>query len=96
MKVMKDRSIHILNFVGLGFFEPAIRLASGEEVKKNLIALLKKVLLPIISVGLFLLLWSSVASGLYNIEKDHKIDRRGLRNVLNGVDLHNFILLTLF
>lgn len=72
---MKDRSIHILNFVGLGFFEPAIRLAAGEETKKNLIALLKKVFLPVLSVGLFLILWHAGASYLYNVEKDFKIER---------------------
>jgi len=72
---MKDRSIHILNFVGLGFFEPAIRLASGEEVKKNLIALFNKVVLPILSVGLFLLLWHSGAKYLYNVEKDARIEK---------------------
>ncbi|WP_378176402.1 ABC transporter permease [Aquimarina sp. SS2-1] len=72
---MKDRSIHILNFVGLGFFEPAIRLATGEEIKKNLIALFKKVLLPILSVGLFLILWHSGATYLYNVEKDARIEK---------------------
>ncbi|WP_299222127.1 ABC transporter permease [uncultured Aquimarina sp.] len=72
---MKDRSIHILNFVGLGFFEPAIRLATGEEIKKNLIALFKKVLLPLLSVGLFLLLWHSGATYLYNVEKDARIEK---------------------
>ncbi len=72
---MKDRSIHILNFVGLSFFEPAIRLASGEEVQKNLIALFKKILLPIFSVGLFLILWHSGAKYLYNIEKDARIEK---------------------
>ncbi|MHA7057948.1 ABC transporter permease [Aquimarina sp. M1] len=72
---MKDRSIHILNFVGLGFFEPAIRLATGEEIKKNLIALFKKVLLPIVSVGLFLILWHTGATYLYNVEKDARIEK---------------------
>ncbi|SHJ06221.1 ABC transporter permease [Aquimarina spongiae] len=72
---MKDKSIHILNFVGLGFFEPAIRLAAGEEVKKNIIALLKKVLLPIVSVGLFLIIWHSGATYLYNVEKDARIEK---------------------
>ncbi len=72
---MKDRSIHVLNFVGLGFFEPAIRLATGEEVKKNLVVLFKKVFLPILSVGLFLVVWHSGARYLYNIEKDARIEK---------------------
>ncbi len=72
---MKDRSIHILNFVGLGFFEPAIRLVTGEEVKKNLSLLFKKVVLPILSVLLFLILWHSGATYLYNIEKEARIEK---------------------
>ncbi|AXT58831.1 ABC transporter permease subunit [Aquimarina sp. AD10] len=72
---MKDRSIHILNFVGLGFFEPAIRLVAGEEIKKNMVALFKKILLPILSVGLFLILWHSGARYLYNIEKNARIEK---------------------
>ncbi len=72
---MKDKSIHILNFVGLGFFEPAIRLASGEEVQKNLIALFKKIILPILSIGLFLVLWSAGSTYLFNIEKDFRIEK---------------------
>ncbi|GAA3509755.1 ABC transporter permease [Aquimarina addita] len=72
---MKDRSIHILNFIGLGFFEPAIRLASGEEVKKNVTALFRKVLLPIFSIFFFLMLWSAGSSYLYNIEKDFRIEK---------------------
>ncbi len=72
---MKDKSIHVLNFIGLGFFEPAIRLAYGEEVKKNLIALFKKTLLPILAIGLFIVLWQAGASYLYNVEKDHKTEK---------------------
>lgn len=72
---MKDRSIHILNFVGLGFFEPAIRLVSGEEIKKNLIALFKKIVLPILSVIVFLLLWQAGSTYLYNVEKKSRIER---------------------
>lgn len=72
---MKDKSIHVLNFVGLGFFEPAIRLVSGEEVKKNGISLFKKVFLPLISVLIFLLLWHYGAMALYNIEKDARIEK---------------------
>ncbi len=72
---MKDKSIHLLNFIGLSFFEPAIRLASGEEVKKNTISLMKKVGLPILSIFVFLLLWHSGAMALYNIEKDARIEK---------------------
>ncbi len=72
---MKDRSIHILNFVGLGFFEPAIRLVTGEEVKKNMIVLLKKMFLPIFSIGMFLIVWHSGATYLYTVEKNARIEK---------------------
>ncbi len=72
---MKDKSIHLLNFVGLSFFEPVIRLASGEEVKKNAISLVKKIFLPILSIVAFMLLWHSGAMALYNIEKDARIEK---------------------
>jgi len=72
---MKDKSIHILNFVGLSFFEPAIRLASGEEIKKNTLSLVKKVFLPLVSIGVFMLLWHSGAMALYTIEKEARIEK---------------------
>ena len=71
---MKDKAINIFKFVGLGFFEPAIRLAAGEEVKKNATDLVKKVLFPILSILLFLVLWQAGSSALFNVEKNHKIE----------------------
>jgi len=71
---MKDRAISAVKFVGLGFFEPAVRLAYGEEVKKNLGELVKKVVFPIVSILLFLLLWHAGSTKLYNVEKDFKIE----------------------
>ncbi len=71
---MKDKSINLLNFIGLGIFEPVIRLASGEEVKKNLSELAKNIILPILSIFLFLLLWQLGANALYNTEKEFKME----------------------
>ncbi len=71
---MKDKSINILKFIGLSFFEPAVRLAAGEDVKKNLTELIKKVVFPIVSILLFILLWHVGANKLYNIERDYKIE----------------------
>ncbi len=71
---MKDKIINVLRFIGLGFFEPAVRLAAGEDPKKNLTALFQKVFFPIISIFLFFVLWNVGATKLYNVEKDYKID----------------------
>jgi len=71
---MKDKSINVLKFIGLGFFEPVVRLAAGEEIKKNLTELIKKVVFPILSIFLFLILWSVGARALYNTEKNYKIE----------------------
>lgn len=82
---MKDKSISILKFVGLGFFEPAVRLAAGEDVKKNLTELMKKVLFPIISIILFFLLWGAGARALFNTERDFKIETARKANGEAGV-----------
>jgi len=71
---MKDKAINISKFVGLGFFEPIIRLASGEEVKKNLNEMLRKIVFPIVSILLFLMVWHLGSQALHNVEKDHKIE----------------------
>lgn len=71
---MKDRSIHVLNFIGLSFFEPVIRLASGEDIKKNLTLLLKQFVFPILAILAFFVVWSSGARYLYNVEKEYKIE----------------------
>jgi len=71
---MKDKVINALKFIGLGFLEPVVRLATGEDVKKNLTALFQKIFFPIFSIILFLVLWSAGAKKLYNIEKEYKIE----------------------
>lgn len=71
---MKDKAINIFRFVGLGFFEPAVRLAAGEEVKKNTTELVRKVLFPLLSILLFLLVWHMGSKALHNIEYEHKIE----------------------
>jgi len=71
---MKDKAISIFNFIGLGFFEPAVRLASGEEVNKNLNELIRKVVFPLVSILLFLFVWHFGSQALYNIERNYKIE----------------------
>jgi len=72
---MKSKIITILKWIGLGFLEPAIRLASGEEPKKNTIELFKKVFLPLFSIILFIGIWSSGAAKLFDMEAQVKIEK---------------------
>lgn len=72
---MSDKLIKTIRFIGLGFLEPIIRLIRGEETSKNLIMVLKKIVAPIASVFLFLLIWQSGSSALYNIEADYRIEK---------------------
>lgn len=70
---MKDAIIKGLRFIGLGFFEPLVRLISGEDSKKNSIETLKKIVAPIASILLFLGVWYTGSKSLYNTEADYKI-----------------------
>lgn len=70
---MKDAIIKGLRFIGLGFFEPLVRLISGEDSKKNSIETLKKIVAPIASILLFLGVWYSGSKSLYNTEANYKI-----------------------
>lgn len=72
---MKSKVIKVLKWIGLGFLEPIIRLLSGEDPKKNTTELFKKVLFPVFSMLLFLLIWEQGAQALYNIEADRKIEK---------------------
>lgn len=72
---MSDKIINITRFIGLGFLEPLIRLSRGEETKKNLINVLKKIVAPLGSVLLFLLIWQGGATALYNTEANYRIEK---------------------
>jgi|TARA_B110000305_G_C19380796_1_gene609502 nitrate/nitrite transport system permease protein len=72
---MSDKLIKTMRFIGLGFLEPIIRLTKGEEPNKNLILILKKIVAPIASVFLFLLIWQSSSSALFNIEATYRIEK---------------------
>ncbi len=71
---MKDKIISIIKFIGLGFLEPLVRLIAGDDVKKNTGELLKKIVFPLVSIILFMFLWSLGAGKLYSIEEDFKIE----------------------
>ena len=72
---MKTKIIKSMNWIGLGFLEPLVRLISGEEPRKNTTLLFKKFLFPVGAMFLTLLIWSSSATYLYNLEADRKIQK---------------------
>lgn len=72
---MSDQLIKIVRFCGLGFLEPVIRLSRGEETKKNLTEILKKIVAPLASILLFLLIWQSGSTALFNKEASFRIEK---------------------
>lgn len=72
---MKTKIIKAVNFIGLGYLEPLIRLITGEEVKKNGKEAFKKIVFPLLSVVVFILLWQSFSSYLNNVESEIKIEK---------------------
>lgn len=72
---MKDKIIKVIRFSGLGFLEPLIRLCYGEETQKNATNFIKQALFPVFSILLFLAIWQSGATHLYNKEADRKIEK---------------------
>ena len=72
---MKDAILRTLRFLGLGFLEPVIRLAAGEDSKKNTIEILKKIVAPIASILLFLGVWYTGSKSLYNTEANYTIEK---------------------
>ncbi len=72
---MSDKLIKIIRFIGLGFLEPLIRLIRGEEKKKNLILVLKKIIAPIASIILFIGVWQTGSTALYDVEADYRIEK---------------------
>ncbi|MEQ6118603.1 ABC transporter permease [Reichenbachiella sp. MALMAid0571] len=72
---MKDKIIKTMRFIGLGFFEPLIRLCAGEDTKKNLTDTFKRMIFPVFSILLFLALWEGGSSYLYNTEAQRKIEK---------------------
>ncbi len=61
--------------IGLGFFEPLVRLISGEEPKKNAIGAVKKLIFPILSILIFIWLWDIGAKACYDIEAERRIEK---------------------
>jgi nitrate/nitrite transport system permease protein len=60
----KARAIRTVEGLGLEIFVPLIRLTTGEDPKTQLRELLRSVGVPILSIGIFLMLWSSLAASV--------------------------------
>lgn len=61
---MKTKIISTLNFIGLGFLVPIVRLLSGEDPKAQFSAMWSSMGLPIVAFVIFLSLWGWAASGV--------------------------------
>lgn len=72
---MKTKIIKTVQFIGLGYLEPLIRLLVGEDLKKNGKEAFKRILFPILSVVLFIFLWQSFSNYLSNVESEIKIEK---------------------
>ncbi len=62
-------------WLGFSFLDPLIKLFQGVEPKKNGGLVLKKVVIPILSILLFLGVANFFSHYLYNIERDRKIEK---------------------
>lgn len=65
----------VMGFMGLGFLKSIGLLFTGKLEKEDFKAFLRKVIVPLISILLFLGLWHMGAKSLYNIEADFKIEK---------------------
>ncbi|WP_163714469.1 ABC transporter permease [Mangrovibacterium lignilyticum] len=61
-------------WLGFGFLDPLVKLFQGVEPKKNGGLLLKKVIIPILSVLIFLAVCNFFSQYLYNVERERKIE----------------------
>ncbi len=65
----------VTQFIGLGFFKTISNLFTGKLVKDDLKSFLRKVIVPIVSIIVFLGIWHTGSKVLYNIEADFKIQK---------------------
>jgi nitrate/nitrite transport system permease protein len=72
---METKIITSLKWIGLGFFEPLIKLLAGKEPAKNGKLVFRKILLPVLSVFIFLGACNYGAQYLFHIERDRKIEK---------------------
>ncbi|MEM9365015.1 MAG: ABC transporter permease [Planctomycetota bacterium] len=61
---LRGKALKFCNVAGLPVLEPFVRLAAGEDPKEQMVGISKFILLPIVTVILFLLFWSVAARGI--------------------------------
>jgi nitrate/nitrite transport system permease protein len=72
---MESKIITAFKWIGFSFLEPLIKLLRGKDPKKNAILVFKKILMPVITVFLFLGVCNYGAGYLYNAERKMKIEK---------------------
>ncbi len=65
----------VSKFMGLGFLSTLKNLFTGKLSKEDFRAFLRKTIVPIASILLFLGIWHMGAKALYNVEADFKINK---------------------
>ncbi|ANQ49264.1 ABC transporter permease subunit [Flammeovirga yaeyamensis] len=87
---MKEK---ILQLTGIqAFLAPWMNIFKGEETKKNVNILLRSYIFPLLSILLFILVWHSGATYLYNKEATAKIEKaRTERGEAAALEMQNCI-----
>lgn len=65
----------VTKFVGFGFLRPIVALFKGKPQKEDIMAILKKIVIPVLSIFLFIGVWHAGAKALYNKEANYKIEK---------------------
>ena len=65
----------VTKFMGLGIFKTISDLFTGKLNREELKTVLRKTIVPLVSILLFIGLWHMGAKALYNIEADFKIEK---------------------
>ncbi|NLR90355.1 MULTISPECIES: ABC transporter permease [Flammeovirga] len=70
---MKEKILHLTGIQA--FLTPWVNIFKGEETKKNINVLIKSYLFPLLSILLFVLVWHTGSSYLYNKEATARIEK---------------------
>ena len=65
----------VTQLMGLGFLKPITALFTGKPQKEDVVNFLKKIVVPILSILLFLGVWQAGSTALFNKEANYKIEK---------------------
>ncbi|NJB72827.1 nitrate/nitrite transport system permease protein [Saonia flava] len=65
----------VTRFMGFGTLKPFTALFTGKVQKEDILTILKKFIVPIASILLFIGLWHAGSRALFNMEADYKIEK---------------------